>query len=151
MVKNIQDWKWSSYHLIVGQSLAPPWLETNWILGQFSKQRKRAIAHYINFVREGTGLPGIWNDLKNQVFLASEGFINKKQKLINQKQTLNDVPKLQRRKIAKPLDYYGNKYKDPKIAISQVYNSGAYTLKEIGEYFGYHYSTISRIVKSKEQ
>jgi REP element-mobilizing transposase RayT len=150
MVKSIKDWKWSSYHLMSGQSLAPPWLETNWILGQFSKQRKRATAHYINFVREGAGLPSIWSDLKNQVFLASDVFINKKQKLINKKQSLNDVPKLQRRKIAKPLDYYENKYKNSKTAITQSYKTGAYTLKEIGEYFGCHYSTVSRIVKSNE-
>jgi len=135
---------------MTGQTLVPPWLEINWILGQFSRQRKRAITHYINFVREGVGLPTIWNELKNQMFLASEGFINKKQKLISKKELLNDVPKLQKRKVAKPLDYFDNKYKDKKIAITKAYFTGAYTLKEIGEYFGYHYSTISRIVKSNE-
>jgi len=150
MVKNIQAWKWSSYHAMIGKAPVPPWLETNWILGQFSKQRKRAIAHYVNFVREGVGLPTIWNDLKNQVFLASDGYINKKQKMINKKESLNDVPKLQRRKIAKPLVYYEKKYKDPKIAISKAYLTGGYTLKEIGDYFGCHYSTISRIVKGYE-
>lgn len=150
MVKNIQDWKWSSYHAMTDKSPVPPWLETNWVLGQFSKQRKRAITQYINFIREGVGLPSIWNDLKNQVFLASDGYINKKQKMINKKESLNEVPKLQIRKVAKPLLFYEKKYKDPKVAISKAYLTGGYTLKEIGKYFGRHYSTISRIVKVHE-
>jgi len=150
MIKDIQTWQWSSYHAMVGKILSPPWLEINWILGQFSKQCKRATKHYINFVREGVGLPSIWNDLKNQVFLASDGYINEKQKMINKKESLNDVPKLQKRKMAKPLAFYEKKYKQPKVAISKAYLTGSYTLKEIGEYFGYHYSTISRIVKGSE-
>jgi len=70
--------------------------------------------------------------------------------VINKKQSLSDVPKLQRRKIVKPIAFYEKKYKDPKVAISKAYLTGDYTLKEIGEYFGYHYSTISRIVKGYE-
>jgi len=150
MVKSIQSWKWSSYPAMTGKTPAPPWLEINWILGQFSKQRKRAITHYINFVREGVGLPTIWNDLKNQVFLASDKYINKKQKMIHKKESLNDVPKLQRRKVAKSLAFYEKKYKDKKNAITKAYLTGGYTLKEIGEHLGYHYSTISRIVKDYE-
>ncbi len=150
MIKDMNAWKWSSYHFMTGQSPNVSWLETDWILGQFSKQRKRAIEHYINFVREGVGLPSIWIELKNQIFLASESFVNKKQKLISKKQMLNEVPKLQKRKIPKSLDYYDAKYKDPKKTIVKAYLTGAYTLKEIGEYFGYHYSTISRIVKNNE-
>jgi len=56
--------------------------------------------------------------------------------MINKKESLNDVPKLQRIKIAKPLAFYETKYKDPKVAISKVYFTGGYSLKEIGEYFG---------------
>ncbi|NOQ77749.1 MAG: hypothetical protein GQ475_08185 [Methylococcaceae bacterium] len=37
-----------------------------------------------------------------------------------------------------------------KKVIVKAYLSGGYTLKEIGDYFGKHYSTISRIVKSNE-
>jgi len=150
MVKNIQAWKWSSYRAMTGKTSAPPWLEINWILGQFSKQRKRAITHYINFVREGVGLPTIWNDLKNQVFLASDSYINKKQIMINKRESSNDIPKLQKRKIARPLSFYEKKYKDPKVAISKAYLTGGYTLKEIGEYSSCYYSTISRIVKNRE-
>jgi len=150
MTKTIGVWKWSSYKAMIGEEVTQPWLETDWLLGQFSSQRKRAIAKYIDFVRSGVGLPSIWNDLQNQIFLGTEKFIQKQQKLINKKESIGEVPRLQRRKIPKSLDYYDKKYKDRKKAICNAYLSGGYTLKEIGEYFKKHYSTISRIVKENE-
>jgi len=150
MVKDIIDWKWSSYSATIGNIAAEYWLETDWILGQFSNQRKQAIKRYINFVQDGIGLPSIWGHLQNQIFLGSESFINENQKQIHLKDTLNDVPRIQKRKLPKPLEYYDKKYSNQKIAILNAYLSGGYTLKEIGDYFGKHYSTISRIVKTNE-
>ncbi len=150
VTKTIGVWKWSSYKAMVGKESAPIWLETDWILGQFSRQRKRAIEKYVDFVRAGVGLPPIWDSLKNQIFLGTEKFIRKQQKLIDKKASLGEVPRLQRRKLPRPLDYYDNQYKDQKKAICEAYLSGGYTLKEIGEYFEKHYSTVSRIVKESE-
>ena len=72
MTKNISDWPWSSYATTTHEVAPPAWLQVDWVLGQFSKQRKRAIEKYVNFVREGVGLPAIWHQVQNQVFLASE-------------------------------------------------------------------------------
>ncbi len=44
MVKDAKDWPWSSYSVMTGKQDVPEWLETDWSLSQFSKQRKRAIA-----------------------------------------------------------------------------------------------------------
>ena len=147
MIKNLNEWKWSSYQAMIGKVPARPWLETDWILGNFAKRRKIAIVKYIDFVREGIGLPSLWKNLQNQIFLGSEKFVNKKQNLINKKESLSEVPRLHKRKIPKPLGYYERKYKDQRKAICNAYLSGGYTLKEIGDYFQKHYSTISRIVK----
>ena len=46
MIKNIDEWKWSSYKAMIGEVNAQPWLETDWILGQFAKRRKIAIRKY---------------------------------------------------------------------------------------------------------
>jgi putative transposase len=150
MIKTIEDWKWSSYQAMIGDVPARPWIETDWILGNFAKRRKIAVAKYIDFVREGVGLPSLWSDLKNQIFLGTEKFVNKKQKLINKKESLGEVPRLHRRKIPKSLEYYERKYKNQKKAICNAYLSGGYTLKEIGDHFQKHYSTVSRIVKRNE-
>jgi hypothetical protein len=66
---------------------------------------------YINFVREGIALPSIWGNLKNQIYLGKERFVNKQQKAIKQKGRLEDIPALQKRVISKPLDYYKVKTK----------------------------------------
>jgi len=150
MVKSCESWRWSSYLATVGKSTSRPWLATDWVLAQFSKQRNVAIAGYINFVREGVGLPSVWDHLKNQIFLGSEAFVNQKQEQIHKKDSLDDVPRLQKRKLPKPLEYYDEEYNDQNLAIVKAYLSGEYTLKEIGHYFGKHYSTISRIVKLNE-
>ena len=91
-----------------------------------------------------------WGDLQNQIFLGTEKFVNKKQSLINKKESLGEVPRLHKRKIPKSLEYYERKYKNQKLAIYKAYLSGGYTLKEIGDYFQKHYSTISRRVKDNE-
>ena len=38
MIKNIDEWKWSSYKAMIGEVPARPWLETDWILGNFAKR-----------------------------------------------------------------------------------------------------------------
>ena len=147
MVKNIGDWKWSSYHAMIGQKPAQIWLETDWILGQFGKQRKRTIAKYINFVREGVGLPSIWEDTQKQIFLGTDKFVNRLQRKIDKLKNLDEIPRMQRRKRPKPLSFYKQKYKDRHQAIAQAYLSGGYTLKEVGDHFECHYTTVSRLVK----
>jgi len=46
MVNQIEDWPWSSYHAMQGKVEQYPWLEINWILGQFSDDRLKAIESY---------------------------------------------------------------------------------------------------------
>ncbi|MCZ6578558.1 MAG: transposase [Gammaproteobacteria bacterium] len=150
MIKNMDEWHWSSYLVTIGKLPPPDWLEVDWLLSQFSLQRNRARSRYIDFVREGIGLPPVWDDLRQQIYLGSDDFIDKHQKLISRKQDLDDIPALQKRAMPKPISYYQKKYKNEKQAITQAFLSGGYTLKEIGDYYGKHYTTISRIVKQNE-
>ena len=150
MTKTVEEWLWSSYLVTTGKRPPPAWLEVEWLLSQFSLQRNRARGRYIDFVREGIGLPPVWDDLRHQIYLGSEGFVNKHQKLVSQKQYLDDIPALQKRAIPKPISYYQNNYKSENQAITLAFLSGGHTLKEIGDYYGKHYTTISRIVKKYE-
>ncbi len=150
MIKNIDNWPWSSYLATTGKRDAPEWLEVDWLLSHFGKQRKKAREKYTDFIRAGIGLPSIWENLQNQIYLGTEGFINKQQKAIKRKDSLEDVPVLQKRAIPKSLEYYQVKYKDRNQAIAEAFLSGAYTMKQIGDYFGRHYTTVSRIVKQYE-
>lgn len=150
MIKNIDEWHWSSYLITIGKLQPPDWLEVDWLLSQFGLQRKRAKGRYIDFVREGIGLPPVWDNLRHQIYMGSDDFINKHQELISKKQDLGDIPALQKRATPKPISYYQKKYKNEKQAITRAFLSGGHTLKEIGDYYGKHYTTISRIVKLNE-
>jgi hypothetical protein len=150
MINNMDQWQWSSYRSTIGKAPEPAWLETDWLLSQFGRQRKHARERYIDFVREGIGLPSIWENLRKQVFLGGDAFVDQHQKKIAEKAELDEIPALQKRTMSKPISNYQNQYKDENIAIKKAYLSGGYTMKEIGEHFGRHYTTISRIIKKYE-
>ena len=59
---------------------------------------------------------------------------------------LSEVPVKQRRKPPKSLQVYREESDSRDQAIAAAYQSGGYTLNEIAEYFGCHYSTISRVI-----
>ncbi|MEQ1917347.1 MAG: transposase [Gallionella sp.] len=95
MVKDIADWYWSSYAAMLGIRATPEWLQTDWILGQFSPQRRRAINLYIDFVRAGVGLPSVWEQLSGQVFLGSDRFL-KRMQAMSDKAAIGEIPRAQR-------------------------------------------------------
>jgi putative transposase len=151
MVKNAQDWPWSSYRAMIREAASPPWLQTDWLLGQFSVQRKRAIAKYVDFVRAGVGLPSLWGELRNQIYLGDDKFVARMQKKIGSRDNLGEIPRAQRRAVAKPLAYYAKRHRAPKTAMAAAYLSGDYSMKAIAEYFGVHYATVSRAVGDHER
>jgi hypothetical protein len=151
MVKDAKDWPWSSYLAMTGKQDVPEWLETNWLLSQFGRQRKRATTKYEDFVREGVGLPSLWTELSRQIYLGGEDFVERMQKELDKSADLSGIPRLQRRPKAKPLDYYMELYEDKRRGMAEAYQTGAYTMKEIAEQFDVHYSTVSRAIKYAEE
>ena len=150
MVRKTSAWPWSSYHAMIGSEEVPAWLQTDWVLGQFSAQRGRARKRYIDFVREGVGLPSMWEKLRGQVFLGGDEFLKRTQKLAD-KAAIGEIPRAQRRPLARPLSHYRDKLADPKEGMAVAYATGDYTMQEIAECFDVHYATVSRAIKHREQ
>ncbi len=148
MVRSARDWPWSSYRETIGQKTKPDWLNSDWLLAGFGRNKTDAIEAYKRFVREGKGLPSPWENLKNQVFLGDDKFVESMQGRIKNNQDLSEIPASQRRPMAKELSYYAKKYPSRNDAIIAAYASNGYTLKEIGDYFNLHYSTVSGIVRN---
>ena len=147
MVRSAKDWRWSSYRATTGQSRSPGFLTTDWVLSAFSKRKGRAIEYYKAFVAEGKGQPSPWQSLRNQVYLGDEAFVEKMQSLLDDGKELSEIPLSQRRPVPKLLSYYEKRNRTRNGAIIEAYASGGYTLKEIGEHFGLHYTTISGIIR----
>ena len=150
MVEDAGQWPWSSYAAMVGEVAPPPWLQTDWILGQFAQSRGDAVRQYMDFVRAGVGLPSVWGGLRGQVYLGSEAFMQRMQAL-SDKSNIAEIPRAQRRPLAKPLSHYRDFLADPHVAMSAAYATGDYTMQQIAEYFGVHYATVSRAVKRGEK
>lgn len=150
MVRDVGDWPWSSYRAMLGQECAPAWLETDWLLGQFDPERSRAQAGYASFVGQGIGQPSVWEALRHQVFLGSEAFVARNCVLSKPKELLREVPRAQRRPLAKPLADFARRYPVRRDAMARAYRTGVYSMQEIANYFGVHYSTVSRAVRCLE-
>lgn len=150
MVRSIKDWPWSSYRATAGYSKAHPALTTDWILGNFSAKRSGAELGYRQFIQEGKNQPGPWEELKNQIYLGSDEFVDEVQCQLDPDQSLKDIPKPQKLSPAKSLNHYEKNYSQRNRAMAEAYRSGHYTLATVGEYFGVSYATVSRAVKQYE-
>jgi putative transposase len=150
MVSEPGDWPWSSYQAMVGQVPTPAWLETDWVLSQFAQERSRAQAGYAAFVRQGIGQPSVWEGLRHQVFLGNEAFVERHCDPSKPLERLREVPRAQRRTLAKPLADFARQFPIRDEAMAQAFQTGVYSMKEIADFFSVHYSTVSRAVRRLE-
>jgi REP element-mobilizing transposase RayT len=146
-----EDWPWSSYRATTGRESPPDWLDRVTVLAAFGSTEGEAIAHYIRFVADGKGQPSPWGQLKHQIFLGSDRFVESARKRIPEGIDLEQVPQARAREAAKPLAEYARQHPERDAAIAAAYESGGYTLRELGEYFGLHYSRVSKVVQAARQ
>ena len=121
----------------------PEFLSTDWILEQFARNRSQAQKQYREFVREGLGSRP-WDDLKGQIYLGSEAFIERH---APDKKHLKEIPRVQL-SAAKPALEQIFRRKGER-AIAEAYEQG-YRLHEIAAHLGVHYATVSRRLKQLE-
>jgi putative transposase len=147
MVKDAAEWPWSNYRATIGQARPMKSLQVDWLLRQFGSDRAQAIVRYRNFVRAGIGLPPVWGELKHQIFLGEKAFVERLQSQIQTESgDLKEIPKVQRKPVGRPLSGYVEAFPDVKDGMRKAYESGDYTMRQIADAFGVHYSTVSRAV-----
>jgi REP element-mobilizing transposase RayT len=146
MVREAKDWPWSSYQQTAGINTINSWLASEWMLSAFGTDLGTAQKKYRQFISEGKNQPAPWESLQNQVFLGSETYVKEIFKKIDLKKDLSEMPTSQRREKAKPLSWYEEQAETRNEGITSAYNSGGYSMKEIGNYYQLHYSRVSRII-----
>jgi len=152
-----EEWKWSSYASTVGLSPCPEFLSTDWILSQFGNSKSMAISSYKEFVQAGYGVEFPTEGLVANIILGSELFVKKVSHHLDDetRKDIEEIPRLQRQTLSLELDEIiergmrEGKSRDELIYC--VYYDHNYTMKEIGEYFGLHYATVSRLIKQQEK
>ncbi|HSL06064.1 MAG TPA: transposase [Nitrospiraceae bacterium] len=153
MVKTPEHYPWSSYRSMLGLAPVPPVLDTEWILDQFAGTRATARRRYAKFVHDGIGVPGPWEEVKGQVLLGSEAFIERLAPHLQECST-REIPKRQRlvdRPSLKTLLAGADAKTARDEAMARAYLKYGYTLADIGRAVGLHYATISRIITALEK
>jgi REP element-mobilizing transposase RayT len=152
MVRPPGEWPWSSCLATAGETPAPKFVATDWLLRAFAETRDDSVVRYRRFVAEGIGAAGPWMELKgHQISLGSEPFVSRMQALIDPKRPLQEIPKRQRRAQPKPLDEYVSRYPDRDRALAEAYRTGAYSMQILAEHFGISRMTASRPVRNNER
>ena len=158
MAPSLNDWPWSSFPLTIGASQSPDWFDPDVLLRQFasersterSTERSATIQAYREFVMAGKGLPSPMLDLRHQLLLGDDAFVEL-HKLALSGAPLREVSKAQRRAVAMTLPQYQLRHADRDEAMAHAYLSGAYTMAMIAEHFGVHSMTVSRAVRKQER
>ena len=148
MVHEANEWPWSSYRATAGMEASLPCLTRDWILRYFGDKFSTATCRYQQFVREGTNQPAPWEQLKNQVYLGSDAFVERVQQQIDEAQPLEDIPKLQPLKPVKALEHYEAQFPTRDEAMAHAWLDRHYSLEAIGRHFGVSRTTVSRAVKA---
>jgi len=149
-VKRVGEWEWSSYRATGGLEKPHGCLTIDWILGQFSPKRVQAESQYRVFVGAGVG-GSIWDKMEGQSLLGEEGFVKTMRKYVEGKGELREVSRSQRY-VGRPnleglFEGKGRGDKGSRDwSIVEAVEAYGYNQKEVADYLGLHYSTISRVV-----
>lgn len=147
MVKHPRLWAWSSYGATVGVSPTPVWLATDDLLAEFGKRRTVARQKYQQFIAEGMSAESIWKDLKGQIYLGDDDFVERMRGKLAQRNEDVNIPRVQQRGPAPKLSVIRRQHKNRDDAIRAAYDTRAYSYQQIAKEFGVHFTTVGRIVR----
>src|SRR5260221_6304609 len=97
IVERPEQYRWSSYRATAGLEAAPPWLTTDWTLTPFGLDLITQQQGYREYVDEGAGIErSPLDDAIGQLFLGTEGWIEKMRVLVESKLRCTEHPAAQR-------------------------------------------------------
>lgn len=146
MVNQPNEWLWSSYLAMIGEKPSLKWLAVDGLLAQFSTIRHEAIEAYRRFVLSGIEKATIWENLRQQIYLGDDKFVEH----VQEKEELSKlvgVPKVQKRAPAKSLEEILLKHGERNASIRASYATGEYSYQQIADFYKLHFSTIGVVVR----
>lgn len=147
MARSCKDWRWSSYRATAGLESASSLVTTGWVLSQFAQSPSKARQTYRRFVSAGRGEPA-WEKLRGQIYYGSDEFIE--QHVPEGSSAFREIPRAQRLANRPPIEDIFETTPEER-AIAAAYGEYGYKLREIADFLGVHYSTVSRRLKKQEQ
>ena len=147
-------WEWSSFNGTRGGQAPHPCLATDWVLGQFAKDRARAQREYQRFVEEGIGGESVWSDVQAQAILGRSDFVKRMAGYVEGQQAIQEIPRRQRL-VNRPdlatifAESTTITKSDRNKAMRSAVEEFGYRQKEIADHLGMHYSTVSRLINEE--
>ncbi|MHC4455196.1 MAG: REP-associated tyrosine transposase [Planctomycetota bacterium] len=147
-----EQWKWSSYRGTSSKDKPHTCLTVDWILGQFGRKKRQAEKSYREFIAAGIGKKDIWKEIKGQSILGEDDFVERLIGYVKGYEDVREIPKRQRY-VTRPglrevlnVRTLEDRRKRAQGVIKAVLRYG-YSQKEVADYIGIHYSTVSKIVE----
>ncbi len=149
---NYATYRWSSYRATAGQVRSPVFLNTSEILANFGKDDEKGCQQkYRNYVKEGLDAESPLTNKKCQVLLGSNKFLNEMQPILQGERLAKRGPRaaVKRRSLASIFRRVDEKTRmERNELIRKAHVQYGYTLMEIGEQLGLHYTTVSKVVNA---
>lgn len=149
--QNFASYKWSSYRALAGQVKGPAFLHQDDVLRFFGKREKDAQRKYRDYIKQGIGGDSPLDQRTSQVLLGSARFLNEMQPILQGERLSKRGPKAARRRRGLPALF---KKVDAKTRlernelIKKAHLDFGYTLMEIGNHLGLHYTTVSKVINA---
>ena len=149
LVKNVEDWAWSSYAATAGLIACPTFLTTRLILGPPSATEYRA---YRAFIADGVSEGEVARVLRSDVaIVGSEAFAAAHRDIIERAHPTEVVKR--DRAIGRPsLETLFADVRDKStrnLRICEARERFCYRVSEIAKHLSLHYGTVSRIVTDR--
>jgi len=131
---------------VIGMTEPQAHLAVKETLELFGEDPGRARVAYASFVAAGLETAVAIEGPVNQIILGDEHFVAETTRRL---QSLSpEIPRRQR--AQRSLASIAEDTRDRDAAIRAAYATGVFTLKAIGEQFGLHYTTVSRIARAAD-
>ena len=149
--QSYSSYKWSSYRPLAGQVRKPKLLHSQDVMGHFGKREKDAQRKYRDYIRQGLKAESPLENRTNQVLLGSPRFLNEMQPILQGERLSKRGPKSAKRR--RSLNVLFKKVTDKPRSernelIKKAHLDHGYTLMEIGDHLGLHYTTVSKVINA---
>jgi putative transposase len=148
LVDHPRKWRWSSFNPTSGTANVPDWLDVDWVLGNFSDQRKSAQVEFRKFVKDGIGGRDPYEDVSNNFILGSPQFVHEVWRKTRGSEVLKDHPREQRivgRLSLEEIfsDIQSSHERDEAIKLARI--RCGYLASEIARHIGMDRSSVGKI------
>ncbi|HAK50833.1 MAG TPA: addiction module toxin RelE [Gammaproteobacteria bacterium] len=147
----LNRYRWSSFRATAGYAKTPSFLHTSDLLAGFSKREKVSRRKFREYVGEGIDSDSPLLERSNQVLLGSAKFIREMQPILQGEKMAKRGPKQARRRrslsaLFRTVD--SKTRAERNELIRRAHLDYGYTLMDIGQHLGLHYTTVSKVVNA---